>query len=130
MMCFFLHRGLGTNEMLLIDCILTCSNEQIEQVKAAYKKSFLLPMQLRVDMDVSGKLQSNLDAVLNGKRPAHGIDQANVAADLEVLFKATEGKVGTDEKVSMRVSFLLFEFSSVFFFFWKGYFYHCCFSLS
>lgn len=50
-------------------------------------------------MDTSGKLQGVLDAVLNCTRPASGVDINSVEQDLEILFRATEGKIGTDEKV-------------------------------
>lgn len=102
----YIHRavkGLGTDEMMLIDCILTASHKQIEETKAAYKKHFTIPMQLRVDLDTSGKLQKILDAVLNNTRPASGVDQGKVAEDLETLFKATEGRLGTNEQAIINI---------------------------
>ena len=78
---------------MLIDVILTCSSQQVKEMKEAYKKHFLIPLQLRVDLDTSGKFQKVLDAILNCTRPEGGVDQAKVEADLETMFKATEGKV-------------------------------------
>jgi hypothetical protein len=75
----------------------------------------LVGLQLRVDLDTSGtieivfvkalcsmfrlagKFQKVLDAILNETRPHGGVQQDLVETDLEILFKATEGKVGTDE---------------------------------
>lgn len=65
-------------------------------------------MQLRVDLDTSGKLPKILDAVMNNTHPASGIDQAKVAEDLETLFKATEGKLGTNEH-DLFCSFLFYS---------------------
>ncbi len=96
-------KGLGTDEMVLIDVILTCSNEQVRQMKTAYQHHFLIPMQLRVDLDTSGKFQGVLDAVLNCKRPESGVDMNAVQGDLEVMFNATEAKIGTDEKAILNL---------------------------
>jgi hypothetical protein len=66
--------GIGTDEMMLIDIIMTATPEQVKDIQAEYKKHFLIPMQLRVDLDTSGKFQKILDAILTGTRPAHGIE--------------------------------------------------------
>lgn len=96
-------KGIGTDEMMLIDVLLTSSNEQVRQTKAAYQHHFLIPMQLRVDLDTSGKFQGVLDAVLNCKRPESGVDMSAVPGDLETMYGATEGKFGTDEKAILNL---------------------------
>ncbi len=70
----YIHRGvagIGTDEMMLIDCILTMSNQEVVDTKAAYSKHFTIPMQLRVDLDTSGKLQKLLDGEQNETRVEH-----------------------------------------------------------
>lgn len=51
----------------------------------------------------AGKFQKVLDAILNETRPISGVQQDTVETDLELLFKATEGKVGTDEVRKERI---------------------------
>jgi len=91
--------GVGSNEMLIVDCLLTCNNQEIEETKRAYKHHHLVPLQARVDFDTSGDFQKLVDAALTGSRPEDGIHNEWVGQDLITLFNATEGKtVGTDEK--------------------------------
>jgi annexin A7/11 len=94
--------GVGTDEMALIDLIITMDNATVRATKAAYKQHFMIPLQLRVDLDTSGKFQGVLDAILNEKRP-DGVQREHVEQDLETLFKATEGKLGTDEKAILNL---------------------------
>ncbi len=96
-------KGVGTDEMALIDLVITMDNKMVRETKAAYKKHFLIPMQLRVDLDTSGRFQGVLDAILNEKRPEGGIQKELVETDLETLFKSTEGKLGTDEKAILNI---------------------------
>jgi len=97
----YLHEamaGVGTNEMLLIDCLLTCNNNEIEEVKRAYQHHNAIPLQARVDCENKGVFQKLLDAQLTGSRPENGIRTEFVEQDLITLFNATEGKtIGTDE---------------------------------
>jgi len=97
----YLHEavsGAGTNEMLLIDCIMTCSVAEVEETKRAYQHHHLVPLQARADFETSGVFQKLLDAQLTGSRPENGIQPHLVDTDLITLFNATEGKVvGTDE---------------------------------
>lgn len=90
--------GAGTNEMLLIDCILTCDSLQMDELKRAYKEHHAIPLQARCDFETSGVFQKLLDANLAGSRPENGIRTELVDQDLITLFNATEGKtIGTDE---------------------------------
>jgi hypothetical protein len=83
--------------MLLIDCLLTCNNNEIEEVKRAYQHHHAVPLQARVDFESSGVFQKLVDANLTGSRPENGIRMEFVEQDLITLFNATEGKtVGTD----------------------------------
>jgi len=96
--------GAGTNEMLLVDCLLTCNNAEMDEVKRAYKHHHLVGMQARVDFDTSGDFQKLLDAALAGSRPEDGVHQEYVEDDLITLFNATEGKtIGTDEKAIIHL---------------------------
>jgi len=101
-------KGVGTNEMLLIDCALTTSNWEMSETKRAYQHHNLVPLAMRVDFDTSGSFQKLLDVAIAGKRPEDGVQQHLVDNDLQILFNATEGKkFGCDarsliELVSMR----------------------------
>lgn len=92
-------KGLGTNELLLVDTLLTCNNAEMDQTKDAYKHHHLIGMQARVDFDTSGTFQKLLDAAMRSSRPEDGVHLEWVEQDLITLFNATEGKTfGCDNK--------------------------------
>jgi len=92
-------QGLGTNELHLVDTLLTCNAKEMQETEAAYKHHHLVAMQARVDFDTSGVFQKLLDCALRGSRPVDGVHYDLVADDLITLFNSTEGKtVGTDTK--------------------------------
>jgi len=99
---FYIHDAVaeaGTDEMLLIDCLLTLNNQEMDELKRAYKHHHAVGLQTRVDFDTSGDFQRLLDIAIAGGRPEDGIRTELVQEDLITLFNATEGKtVGTDTK--------------------------------
>ena len=47
--------------------------------------------------DISGDYEKLILGICRGTKPDHGVNKAQFPADIEILYKATEGKVGTDE---------------------------------
>jgi hypothetical protein len=103
----FLHdavKGAGTDETALIDCLCTALPSQIRAVKEAWHHRYpLIKMETRVKSEVSGHFQEVLEAVMHDKRPESGVDAAHMEEDLEHFYKATEGKIGTDEKALAKI---------------------------
>jgi hypothetical protein len=97
-------RGLGTNETLLIDALLTADANEMEETKRAYQHHFLLTMAFRVDFDTSGTFQKLLDCVLRHDRPMNGVQEPLIASDLETLYNSTEGKtLGVNHPVMLNL---------------------------
>jgi uncharacterized protein (UPF0335 family) len=94
-------KGAGTDEGALIDVLCTALPSQIRATKEAWKHMYEHEekFEKRVKSEVSGDFENVLKAVMSDKRPEAGIDAANMAADIEEFYQATEGKLGTDEKV-------------------------------
>lgn len=96
----FLQRGMagkGTDEEVIIDCICPNTPLQIRRIEEAYNKLFTIHMRSRIKLETSSDLQDVFDACMNNTRPEQGIQESDMQADLETFFKATEGKLGTDE---------------------------------
>jgi hypothetical protein len=103
----FLHdavKGAGTDETALIDCLCTALPSQIRAIKEVWRHRYPgLKMESRLKAEVSGHFQEVIEAVIDEKRPEGGVDMANMEHDLEDFYKATEGKIGTDEKALAKI---------------------------
>jgi hypothetical protein len=89
-------KGLGTTEKYLIDVLAPSSNEEILEIYQHDPKS----IHAILDDVSSGNFAKVVDTVLKGKRRTEdhlSDDEAKTQA--ERMFKAGEGKLGTDEKV-------------------------------
>jgi len=97
--------GAGTDEKLLMDCILSATEEQIHDVKKSWEKGYFIPMIARLMMDgiLLGGFHSLLEQALAENKPESGIMEDKIENDIEVLFKATEGKLGTDEMAVVNI---------------------------
>jgi hypothetical protein len=88
-------KGLGTSEKYLIDVLAPSSNEEILEIYQHDPKS----IHAILDDVSSGNFAKVVDTILKGKRRTEdhlSDDEAKTQA--ERLFKAGEGKLGTDEK--------------------------------
>ncbi len=107
--------GAGTDEALLVSCILASSQEELKEVQQHWSKRYGIPVLARVMMEgepvgavvalfdcfatgeLMGPFHYMLEQALSPNKPASGILQDKVKMDLGMLFAAGEGKVGTDE---------------------------------
>lgn len=97
-------KGAGTNDDVLIDAIVTCTTQQqIHDLKAAFKTNYKKDIESVVKGDTSGYYQKFLLAHLEGRRPDRGVDQPAVNADLDDLYRAGEGKIGTNEDAWIKL---------------------------
>lgn len=91
--------GAGTDELILIDVLLTASPAKIEALRAEWKHSHpLISMDTRIKLETKGDLQRIFEAVIHDQRPHSGISEDKLQDDIDALHAATEGKLGTDEK--------------------------------
>lgn len=56
-----------------------------------------------VSGDTSGNYQALLLALLVGRKPASGVDTLAMNNDIDTLYRATEGKIGTDEVAMINI---------------------------
>jgi annexin A7/11 len=91
--------GPGTKEVVLNDVLLGRSNADIHAIKSTYKREFGRSLEDAVRGDLSMKTERHFMMVLAGKRAEDSapVDPRQVDDDVMHLYKATEGKVGTDE---------------------------------
>nr|CDS27552.1 annexin [Hymenolepis microstoma] len=103
-------KGLGTDEKVLIDVLCSSTNEEIIELKAAYRdvleaeRQNLARRSLEQDVidDASGDFERVLVALLQAKR-RQTFDKEDVVHDYETLYKSGEGRRGTDESQFTRV---------------------------
>ncbi|KAL3096846.1 hypothetical protein niasHT_029134 [Heterodera trifolii] len=83
-------QGLGTNEDMLIEILVTRSNKQLLAIKSAYKALFNRELEKEVRAETSGTFKALLLDLLEANRD-------------ETLYKAGEARLGTDEKVFIKM---------------------------
>nr|VZI51207.1 unnamed protein product [Spirometra erinaceieuropaei] len=108
--CYKAMKGAGTDEQVLIDVICTSTNAEIRALKDAYgqilleEKQNALRRNLELDVknDTSGDFQRVLIALLQAQRGSD-VDDVQIRADCEELYKGGEAKLGTDEATFTRI---------------------------
>jgi len=95
--------GAGTNDHRLIDCLAFASNAEIVLLKQAYQARGGADLGHKIRSDTSFNFKEALCQLLEGTRNEGPVNPAEVQADVVALYKAGEGKVGTDEKVFIRI---------------------------
>jgi annexin A7/11 len=91
--------GLGTKEKVLNDVLLGRSNADIRAIKEAYQKTTRKSLEHDIKSDLSMKTERHFLMVLAGNRNEEStpVIPQDIDRDVMDLYKATEGKVGTDE---------------------------------
>jgi annexin A7/11 len=95
--------GVGTNEDRLIDCIAFASNAEIPVLKKQFQMAAGKDLIAQVGSETSGHFKQALIDLLDGNRNEGAIDPAQLASDVQRLYKAGEGRLGTDEKEFIKV---------------------------
>lgn len=97
-------RGLGTNEDMLIEILVTRSNDQLRQIKSVYHELFNRDLKDDIESETSGTLKQLVLDLLEGNRDeSFRTDPARAKKDADTLYKAGEGKWGTDEDAFVKV---------------------------
>ncbi|KAI0135629.1 Annexin [Daldinia grandis] len=91
--------GPGTKEKVLNDVLLSRSNADMNAIKSMYRQTFRRPLDTDVRGDLSMKTERHFMIVLGANRAEDSAPVIPQAIDQDVmeLYRATEGKVGTDE---------------------------------
>lgn len=91
--------GPGTNEDLLNDVLLSRSNADLRAIKEGYRRTFRKDLEADVKGELSMKTERHFAMVLAANRAEDSapIIPQEIDRDVLELYKATEGKVGTDE---------------------------------
>lgn len=94
-------RGLGTDEDRLDEILLFRTAPQIDEIKRAFLAEFKKDLVAEVRSETSGHLQAIYVACLTNRTPFRDFKQAADMAD--ELYRAGEGKTGTDNGVFARI---------------------------
>lgn len=95
-------KGLGTKEDLLIDTICTRTPNEIEELAGVYRKENDSFMAQDICDDLSGDFKTLFTVLLNTDRTKSPPD-SQIDDDVLRLYKAGEGKLGTNEKVFINI---------------------------
>jgi annexin A7/11 len=91
--------GPCTKETVLNDVLLSRSNADMNALKSTYQRTFHRRLEDDLKADLSGKTERHFLIVIGATRAedAAPVVPQQVDQDVLELYKATEGKVGTDE---------------------------------
>ncbi|ORY34884.1 hypothetical protein BCR39DRAFT_515367 [Naematelia encephala] len=96
-----LHRacaGAGTHEDLLNEVLLGRTNEEIFLLKEGYRRLYHKDLTAVVRGELSAKTERMFNMALSGSRDESTfVNQQLVQQDVESLYRAGPGKIGTDE---------------------------------
>ncbi|KAJ3993898.1 hypothetical protein F5050DRAFT_1677459 [Lentinula boryana] len=91
--------GAGTDEHLLTELIADRSPSDLYYLDQAYRAKYGRSLEEAIKGDLSGKTERIYIMILSSNRPPNNtpVDSALVEADVKALYKAGQGKIGTDE---------------------------------
>ncbi|KAK5170272.1 uncharacterized protein LTR77_004859 [Saxophila tyrrhenica] len=100
--CHVLHesiKGAGTKESAMNDALLSRSNADVNAIKARYQQMYRRSLESDVRGDLSMKTERLFDMVMAARRAEEStpVMPQQVDADVQELYRATEGKTGTDQ---------------------------------
>lgn len=90
--------GAGTQDRVLIEILCTRNNQEIREIVRCYKEELGRDLEKDLKKDTSGHFRRLLISMSQGNRDENQtVDMQKATADAERLFRAGEGKLGTDE---------------------------------
>ncbi|XP_071952079.1 uncharacterized protein [Antedon mediterranea] len=91
-------KGVGTDEAVLIEILCSRSNQQIKEIKEAYKKEFKRDLEKDIVSETSGHFKRLLVSMVQGGRSESlQTDTFKAKEDAKALYEAGEKRWGTDE---------------------------------
>jgi len=102
--CHDAMKGIGTTEKTLVEILCTCNNEWVKAIKEAYFKEYDKKIEDAIKKDTSGDFRRVLISMCAGARDEKEEEDFSKAKDLaRELYKAGEGKLGTNEEEINRI---------------------------
>lgn len=91
--------GPGTKEVVMNDILLSRSNADLRAIKSAYQQTFRRSLENDVKGELSFKTERHFLIVLAANRAEDSapVNPQQVEEDVMNIYRATEGKAGTDE---------------------------------
>ena len=91
--------GPGTKEKVLNDVLLGRSNADMQAIKSEYARRYGTPLEAKIQGDLSMKTKRHFLMVLAANRAesTEPVVREHIDRDVMDLYKATEGRAGTDE---------------------------------
>jgi len=104
----YLHKamkGLGTNDSVLIEILVTRTPEHINKIKDCFVKKYGESLEKWLREETSGDYEKYLLALAAaGRKSSSGpVNKDDVAKDVLALYKAGEGRIGTNEDVFIDI---------------------------
>eukprot|EP01116_Phalansterium_solitarium_P011314 TRINITY_DN26950_c0_g1_i1.p1 TRINITY_DN26950_c0_g1~~TRINITY_DN26950_c0_g1_i1.p1 ORF type:complete len:304 (+),score=101.45 TRINITY_DN26950_c0_g1_i1:151-1062(+) len=93
----------GTDEGALIDLLVFTSSAELHAANQFYQHKYKKSISHDVGDDTSGDFKKSLLALIEHNRDIPPGPPAQAAADAHALYKAGEGKIGTNEKVFIEL---------------------------
>jgi hypothetical protein len=96
--------GAGSDEDSISEIIGSRNNKRLQEIKALYKQKFGETIESRIKDETSGNYEKLLIALLQcGRNESNDVSRADIEKDVTDLYKAGEGKWGTDEETFVRI---------------------------
>jgi len=95
-------KGGGTNEARLIDCLAFTPNAELPAIRSVFAQLTGKDLVQVLSSETSGDFKAALIDLCGGDRDESAINPAQLQADVARLYKAGEGRVGTDEKTFIK----------------------------
>lgn len=96
-------KGIGTNERTLVEILCTRSNASLMAIKNAYHHHYRKRLEEDISGDTSGDFGRLLISMCACSRDEVNCDPALATSLAQQLYKAGEGKLGTDEAEFNRI---------------------------
>jgi len=90
-------KGLGTDENVLVEVVCTRSSDELKAIESEFLRYYGHDLQDDIRSETSGDLKNVL---IRRFKP---LDSGDVENDIALLYKAGEGRMGTDESVFVNV---------------------------
>lgn len=104
---FYLYKsmkGVGTNDEALVEVLCSRSNEELKRINEEYKRLYKDDLERKVSSDTSGHYKRLLISIVQCKRSENSVPNDEECKRLaQELYRAGEGKIGTDEETFNKV---------------------------
>lgn len=98
---FKAFKGIGTDENLTIEIMCNRSDEELSAIALAYETKYGQTLAARLKSECGGKLLKLFNTILAGRSDPD--DEEKLNADVDALYKAGEGKLGTNDQVFIDI---------------------------